>query len=776
MGIAGNNNYTEITGTVQDLIYANSESGFAVIEFQPSGGGESIRASGIMPEVFPGELITLSGSMEIHRQYGETFRVHTLIKAMPSDSESLITFLACGLFSGVGEATAKAIVKMFGEETPDVILNEPERLSAVRGISSKKAEGIAETFKEYYNVSETLKFFADLGISTKVALAVYGKYGVNSVNVTCRNPYMLIDEVPQVGFKTADRIAVGIGVNQNSSSRVCAFIKYYLGAQLGFGNVCYPADKLLDSVAYELSVDRETAEEALNSLIAAGDCTLYGQQTPLTAQDAGAEKDGRREPLVFLDFIARCEEEIAFSLIRLSEYTETAGNAFRPFLKRFSEDTGIELNPDQENAVKAAVEHGFAVITGGPGTGKTTIIKAVYRYLSLTGLKCVLAAPTGRAAKRMSEAVGIEAKTIHRLLEYAAFGGTEMSDTELGEERRLKFNRNESNPLDADVIIIDEASMLDTLLAYHMLKALKPGTRLIMLGDKDQLPSVGPGNILKDIIASGRFTVVTLSYIYRQVDESLISLNAQRINNGELPEMNRRNRDFFMVDVADPAEVPGVLSDVVVRRLPKAYGIDPVKDIQVLIPGKKGECGVEAVNPMLQSQLNPKTRGTEELVFGETVFRENDRVMQIKNDYEIEWRSITDLGIEGKGIFNGEMGRISAIDRSERVLTVLFDEEREAEYPFELLNELELCYAITVHKSQGSEFDYCVIPLSGIPARLCTRNILYTAVTRARRMVVLVGDRRYIRYMVGNNTEEKRFTCLAERLRGGNGSFYGGGQ
>ena len=775
MGIGGNN-YTEITGTVQDLIYANPESGFAVIEFQPSGGSESLRASGIMPEVFPGEVITLGGSMEVHRQYGETFRVHTLTKAMPTDAESLITFLACGLFSGVGETTARAIVKLFGEETPEVILNEPARLAAVRGITQKKAEGIAATFREYYNVSETLKFFADMGVSTKVALAVYGKYGVNSVIVTKRNPYMLIEEVPQIGFKTADRIAVGIGVDQNSGSRVCAFIKYYLESQLSYGNVCYPADKLLDSVAFELSIDRAAAEEALDSLIASGACTLYSPSETADEGEGAGALTAEREPLVFLDFIARCEEHISGALLRLAEYTETAGNAFNAFLKRFNADAGIELNPVQQNAVKAAVEHGFAVITGGPGTGKTTIIKAVYRYLSLAGLKCVLAAPTGRAAKRMSEAVGIEAKTIHRLLEYAAFGDADLTDPELSEERRLRFNRNETNPLDADVLIIDEASMLDTLLAYHMLKALKPGARLIMLGDKDQLPSVGPGNILKDIIASGRFTVVTLSYVYRQADESLIALNAQRINNGELPEMNRKNKDFFMVDVVDPAEVPGVLADVVERRLPGAYGIDPVKDIQVLIPGKKGECGVESVNPMLQARLNPKQRGDEEIIYGDSTFREHDRVMQIKNNYEIEWRSITELGIGGKGIFNGEMGRISAIDRSERTVTVLFDEEREAEYPFEQLNELELCYAITVHKSQGSEFDYCVIPLSGIPGRLCTRNILYTAVTRARRMVVLIGDRRYIRYMVDNNTEEQRYTCLAERLRSGAGTGLGGGQ
>ena len=769
MSIGTGRGLTEISGRVEDIIYINPENGFTVIEFRAGSEEDTIRASGILPDLFPGEFITLTGSMEDHRVYGETFKVLKCTKAIPGDRDSLVVFLSCGLFNGVGEVTARAIVDRFGEATIETILYAPERLSVVRNVTKKKALAIGETFREYFNFSETLKFFADMDISTRVAMSVYKKFGVNSVAVTKRNPYCLIEEVPNLGFKTADRIAMGLGVDQNSGSRVCAFIRYYLQSQLGFGNVCFPREMLLDSVAFELNTDRAGVEEALSSLLLSGALVEYKPDRSV---------DG--ETYVFISYIDMCEQYVADRLKEISEAAapikKKAKIDFDGFIENFSSESGFELDEVQIAAVKAAVDNGFSVITGGPGTGKTTIIKAVYQYLSLSGLKCMLAAPTGRAAKRMAEAVGIAAATIHRLLEYSAYSRDELMDDLTGEEEGLRFNRDESNPLDADVLIIDESSMLDTLLAYHMLKALKPGARLVLLGDKDQLPSVGPGNVLKDVIASNLFPVARLSYVYRQSDESLIAYNAQRINSGELPEMNRRGKDFFMVDCPDPALVPETLTDIVTRRLPGAYGIDPMKDIQVLIPGKKGECGVDNVNKMLQEALNPgdgaanqwtgRGRETRSLPFGENVFRVRDRVMQIKNNYDIEWVSTSNRGVTGKGIFNGEMGSITQIDMSTRTMTVLFDGERAAEYPFELLNQLELCYAITVHKSQGSEFDYCVMPLSGIPSRLCTRNILYTAVTRAKKMVVLVGDRQYIKMMTDNNTEEKRYTCLTGRLRG----------
>lgn len=769
--------FDEISGRVEDLIFVNPENGFTVIEFQPADSTETIRAAGIMPELFPGEFVKIIGRMETHHTYGETFRVNTCTKSIPSDRESLITFLSCGLFPGVGDATAKAIVDQFGDDTADIILYTPERLKEVKKITAKRAGVIGEKFREYFNVSETLKFFADLNISTKIAMSVYDRFGVNSIAVTRRNPYHLIDEIPMLGFKTADRIALSLGVNQNSGSRLCAYIKYYLQSQLGFGNVCYPRRMLTDSVAFELSSEQKPVEEALESLIASGALRTYKTDETVDAEE-----------YVFLSYIDDCEQYIADRLKELSAFRPvTSGPPFEGFIDELNFETGFDLNDVQISAVKSAIDNSFSVITGGPGTGKTTIIKAVYKYLSLSGLKCMLCAPTGRAAKRMAEAVGIEARTIHRMLEYSAFSNEDGIDDGYEDDGRLRFNRNESNPIDADALIVDESSMLDTILAYHMLKALRPGARLLLLGDKDQLPSVGPGNVLKDIIFSGVFPVTTLSFVYRQSDDSLIAYNAQRINSGLLPEMNKREKDFFMIDCAAPESVPEAVIDVVSRRLPKAYGIDPARDIQVLIPGRKGECGVENINALLQQALNPassaSSRGstfsspfasaasmtTDELNYGGVLFRTGDRVMQIKNNYEIEWESRMFRGQAGKGIFNGEMGVILEIDKGERTVTVIFDDDRTAVYPIELLSQLEHCYAITVHKSQGSEFDYCVIVLSGIPQRLCTRNILYTAVTRAKKMVVMIGDRRYLRAMTDNNTEEKRYTCLEERLCAGAG-------
>ena len=537
--------FTEINGRVEDLIYINPENGFSVIEFQPADGSESIRASGVMPDLFPGEFVTLTGRLEIHHIYGETFKVSYCTKSLPSDSESLITFLSCGLFHGVGEVTARSIVDHFGEDTADVILYTPQRLAEVKKISNKRAQEIGETFREYYNVSETLKFFADMDISTRIAMAVYERFGVNSISVTKRNPYLLIDEIPQIGFKTADRIALGLGVNQNSGSRVCAFIKYYLQSQLNFGNVCFPRTLLVNSVSYELSTEVDTVRDSLDSLISSGAVKVY------PASGAAQEDE-----LLFLGYMYDCEQYIADRLKEFSEYdVETRGPDFKLFIDHFSLESGFELNDEQISAVKNAVENAFCVITGGPGTGKTTIIRALYQYLSLSGIKCTLCAPTGRAAKRMAEAVGIEAKTIHRLLEYTSYSHEEeLSD--VFEDGRLKFNRDEHNPLETDVLIVDESSMLDTLLAYHLLKAMRRGSRLVMLGDKDQLPSVGPGNILKDIISSKLFPVTTLTYVYRQSDQSLIAYNAQRINAGLIPEMNRRDKDFFMLDSEDPAMIP----------------------------------------------------------------------------------------------------------------------------------------------------------------------------------------------------------------------------
>ncbi len=763
----------EINGIVEDVIYANPDNGFSVIALQPSDGGEVIKAAGAMPELLPGEYVTLTGRTEYKEPYGETFRTVTCTKAVPADGESLVRFLSCGLFPGIGEVTAKAIVGRFGAETPSVILKTPERLAEIKKISLKRAYDVGKAFVNYYDFSETIGYFSKLGISTSIAMAIYKKYGSASVKVTERNPYMLIDEVPRVGFRTADAIAASIGFGRDSGSRICAYISYYLQSQLGNGNVCYPEDALVYAVSNELETDPARTGDAVESLISAGSLVRF---VPPRAETVDRVQV-RPESLVMLRYMDECEQFVSDSLLALSEESPARAGDFDGFIARFEEDNSIELSTKQKDAVRAAVENSFSVITGGPGTGKTTVTKAIYRYISQKGKKCVLAAPTGRAAKRMAEAVGIEAKTIHRLLEYSPYQNEDETD-DSAEEYRMRFNRNEDNPLDADVLIIDEVSMLDTLLAYHLLKAVKSGTRAVFLGDKDQLPSVGPGNLLKDIILSGKFTVTTLDFVYRQSDTSLINYNAQRINSGEMPEMNIRDRDFFMLDHSDPSTMPELVADLIGRRLPKAYGADPLKDVQVLIPSKKGPCGVENMNVVLQNALNPGQRGKDELVFGERLFRVNDRIMQIRNNYEIEWEHKYQTGVSGKGIFNGEMGIITDIDRAARTVTVEFDDERIAEYTQETLSQLELCYAITVHKSQGSEFNYCVIALSGIPSRLATRNILYTAVTRAKKMIIIAGERRYLRMMIENDSEETRYTCLRYRLtaEGSGGSVNGFGE
>ena len=740
-----------VEGRVEDIIFENPDNGFAVIVLTESGTGRELTASGIFPDLFPGELLKLTGHSENHPRYGETFRISTCVKSLSDDEEGLIAFLSCGLFDGVGAATAKNIVRMFGTDTASTILETPEKLALVRGISIAKAAKIGETFREYESMSEVLAFFAGFNVSPRIATRVYAKFGANSVAVTRKNPYSLIDEIDDLGFRTADRIAKGLDIDLDAGSRITAYIRYYLENVLSTGSVCAPKSAAVSDISRELEVADGRTLECLDKLICTGSVTER-------------ELDG--ETYLFLKYVDQCEQYTAERLCYMLGLSVPGyGSALDQYLTGFMEKENIELNPDQQRAVYAAVENMLSVITGGPGTGKTTIIKAVYGFLSSKGLKCVLAAPTGRAAKRMTDAVGYSGMTVHRLLEYSPAGDNELDNAGLGDESRVNFSRNEANPVDADVVIIDETSMMDTFLMYHLLKALKPATRLILLGDKDQLPSVGPGNVLRDIIRSGAAPTVTLRFVYRQSDTSLIAYNAQAINSGEMPEFNDRDRDFFIIREYDPQRLCDTVCDVVKKRLPRAYGIDPFKDIQVLMPTKKGPCGVDRLNKLLQNALNPARLQSEEKVFGENVFRTGDRVMQIRNNYDLEWESIGSPGVTGTGVFNGEMGVITDMDIPGRELTVVFDDDRQVIYDFDLLNQLELCYAVTVHKSQGSEFDYCIIPLLAVPPVLCTRNILYTAVTRAKKMVIIVGDPGYIGRMIANNNEEQRYTFLESRIK-----------
>ncbi len=742
-------NEITLQGTVIDIIFENDENGYKICDVLCQGQ-YTVTARGTMPFLFVGEIVTLQGHYENHKVYGDQFIVSGYVKNLPDNVEDIEIFLASGLIEGVGPATAKAIVKRFGAETIQVILNSPDKLESIRGITHVRALRIADTFKEYEQMSDLIIFFNKYGISTGIALKIYQKYGGLAIEIIQKNPYRLIDDIPEIGFKTADRIGKSMDYGNDSGSRICAGILYILSAGIGMGHSCLPEDRLIQETASLLELSQSNVQAYLETLHNLGRIQCIGDGFPRK---------------IFLSYMYTCEAYIAKRLLALSHNNnEITTQHFSKSIRSFETQNEIILDDNQKDAIRASSVQGFSVITGGPGTGKTTIIKALVHLLTGKKKKCVLAAPTGRAAKRMTEACGLPAKTIHRLLEFSAMRREEDWSGENPEDLRLEFGRNEKYPLDLNVLIIDEASMVDTLLLYHLLKAVPTDAQLIFVGDKDQLPSVGPGNVLKDIIQSESFHVTTLNTIYRQESQSMIAYNAHRINQGLMPELNYKERDFFLLSRNTPDDTMHTLLDVVCRRLPNTYGINPMEDIQVIIPNKKGTCGVMNANRLLQQQLNPPDPSKNEHMSGLGVFREGDRVMQIKNNYDIEWFKRMQTGVSGKGIFNGEMGIILSIDNKNKTVQILFDEDRVAEYEFNCLNQIEHCYAITVHKSQGSEFDYCVIPVLSAPPMLMTRNILYTAITRAKKMVILVGNGYCIETMVSNDKEQIRYTHLKEQI------------
>ena len=653
-------------------------------------------------------------------------------------------FLASGLFNGVGNATAAAIVAAFGSDTYDIILNNPEKLAEVRGISHNKAMKIALSFKEHFKMSDIVSFFNKYGAGTKLALKAYQKYGDVAVSVIENNPYILIDDIPEVGFKTADKIGRTMGLSYDFSSRIYAGIIHCLKQALQYGHVYLPLQILVDEASLLLQIDESKILSSIDEMDILSKIILI--------------KDESNSTIVYLPYMFYYERYIAKRLLDIKNYSFSIDEKnFDASISQFKNFAGYSLDENQISAVKQAGENGLTIITGGPGTGKTSIIRALVNFFTSCKRKCLLAAPTGRAAKRMTESCGFQAKTIHRLLE---FSGDESDD-----DSKLTFKRDEDNPLDVDVMIIDEISMVDTILMYHLLKALPSDVQLILVGDKDQLPSVGPGNVLKDLIQSDLFSVVTLSVIYRQDNDSLITVNAHKINTGEMPELNHQNGDFFLISRNSVNECANAVVDLVTNRLPKTYSIDPFKDVQVLIPSKKGVSGSIYVNKMLQDKLNPAKEYKNEISLEDLIFREGDRIMQIKNNYRIKWFKKDSPEIDGEGIFNGEMGEVLQINNKTRELIVLFDDDRCAIYNFNELRQLEHCYAITVHKSQGSEFPYCIIALVGNPPMLMTKNILYTAITRAKKMVVVVGTREHIRLMINNDRQQLRYTGLCILLQ-----------
>ena len=730
-----------IEAFADETVFRNDENGYTVLVVK--AGKARVSAVGSMPPIAAGEKLRITGEWIEHPIYGRQIKVHGLEIEKPTTLSGIEKYLSSGMVKGIGPATAKLLVRAFGEETLDVMLNEPDRLTDVPGIGAKRAQMIAESYAEQATQREAMVFLQSYGVTPSLAVKIFKQYGENVQQVIRQNPYRLVDDVEGVGFKTADRIAASLGVERDSEFRLSAGVKFALSDATNAAGHCYlPRAELVAAAQRLLGNEAEDIERVLDSLI------LSHQ---LTAQILPDEDEGQvvaiYQPQTF-----RAESEVARRLREMIDaMPDTMATDLDAQFDALQAEEGLEFHAQQRLAIETAVSRGMTVITGGPGTGKTTIIKCIIKLLSVSG-DIALAAPTGRAAKRMSEACGMEAKTLHRLLEY----GGESGD----------FARTEDNPLELDTLIIDEMSMVDIFLMRSVLRALVPGTRLIMVGDADQLPSVGAGNVLQDVLSSGAVPAVRLTEIFRQDEKSMIVYNAHRINHGEAPRLNAKGSDFFFERAASPADAAARIVKLCSERLPNFLGLDPVRQMQVLSPTKKGDAGVWALNQLLQAEFNPPSPHKHERTRGDTVFREGDKVMQTRNNYQLEWRKEGIFGWEeGEGVFNGDIGFVTEIDPEEHAITVRFDDDREATYEGGDVDDLELAYCISVHKSQGSEFPVVVMPVVGGPPMLLTRNLLYTAVTRARRMVMLVGREAAIDRMIMSVNTRKRYSALCWRLK-----------
>jgi len=729
-----------IEGTVEEIIFCNEISGYTVCEIKCEK--DTLTAVGYMPFINVGETLRLSGKWTTHPDYGEQLKVEFYEKIPPQTADALEKYLESGVIKGVGPATAAKIVERFGDEALDIIQFRPERLTEIKGISADKAFRIGQAFQEQRELREVVMFLQKYGISPSFSTKIYKAFGEKTIDEIKANPYRLADEIFGIGFKTADRIARSLGIDPASSYRISSGIKYVLSQAAANGHTFLPEEELKQCASGLLDVNIDSISDELISLTL--DKTVC------------IEREGEVNR-VYLSPFYYAELGVCRKLLELSNLDFDGDlSDFEDRLEEIQAEEHIVLADMQKIAIREALTNGVMVITGGPGTGKTAIIKSIIKLLDREGYQLALAAPTGRAAKRMSEATGFEAKTIHRLLEIGYIGN--------GSE--LQFSRNEENPIDADVIIIDEMSMIDILLMNHLLKAVSPGTRLILVGDVNQLPSVGAGNVLKDIINSGIIKTVRLTEIFRQAQESMIVVNAHRINKGEYPLLNTKGGDFFFLPRSSGESIIKTVIELCCKRLPASYGYDPMRHIHVLTPTKKGLTGVYNMNTELQKALNPPQKNKKEKPFRDFVFREGDRVMQIKNNYSLRWEKASGINTEGTGVFNGDTGIIQRIDDEEQKLKVLFEDDKVVEYDFSMLDELEPAFAITIHKSQGSEFPVVILPVFPGPQVLLTRNLLYTAVTRARDLVILVGLENVLYEMVDNDRETLRYSGLADKLAG----------
>ena len=728
-----------VTGTVEEIIYTNPDNGYTVCVID-SAEDSIFTATGYMPFISEGESVALSGAWTNHPDYGEQFKAEYYETVLPSDEEAIIKYLGSGIVSGIREATAKKLVAHFGTEILDIMLQSPERLAEIKGISKEKADKIGKSFAETRSMQNVVMFLQQYSITANMAVKIHSVLGANAVEMIKKNPYILADMVDGIAFKTADTIAFNMGIARNSIDRIKAGVKHILrDAAFTSGHVFLPKTVLIEHSVYTLKVEESEVEAAISELMVSKDIFLDN----IDGIDA-----------YYLYEYYEAEYYISRRLIALvnSEQKFTMNeNEAEKAIDEYEAESDIHLATEQRSAVFTALVSGCMVLTGGPGTGKTTTINTIIKLLEDLKLSIALAAPTGRAAKRMSQITGCEAKTIHRLL-----GVQRASDG------YNVFTHNEENPLSADVIILDEVSMIDITLMSAFLKAVKRGARVIFSGDADQLPSVGPGNIIHDMIESKTIPVIQLNQIFRQAEESLIIVNAHRINHGELPELKDHESDFFFLKRRTPEESAYTVADLFKNRLPKSYGVEPLSSIQIISPTKKGLAGTVALNKLLQSHINPYDEQRPQYAYGNTIFRVGDKIMQTKNNYDLPYTR--ENGEDGMGIFNGDMGIIEAIFARDKLMVIVFDEDKRVEYPFTNLDELDLAYAITVHKSQGSEFPIVVMPVCSFTPMLMSRNLFYTAVTRAKDMVVIVGSEKTVANMTMNNQYRERFTGLCEKL------------
>ncbi|MCL1983686.1 MAG: ATP-dependent RecD-like DNA helicase [Clostridiales bacterium] len=724
---------------VADVIFHNKENGYTIAIAENEN--EQFTAVGHFHGLPTGREFALSGNFKIHPLYGEQFVFSGYEEIMPASAEGMEGFLSSGLLKGIGKKTAQTIVKKFGAGTFDVIENDPAKLTEVDGIGAKKAEAIAAAFAAHREFAEITLYFQQFEISADYALKLYKVYGADTIDKVNENPYRLVDDVFGINFRKADRIAEKLGVSRDDEERVKSGALYVMQRHVNDGHTFLPKAVLCEKAAELMDLSTEQIYEALVQMVFDG--RLHMETL-----------EGR--PVVFLLPYFVAEQNVCKKLILFNSAVLKPINAdIDELISRTERQSGTVLSEKQKFAVKSSLTSGVSVITGGPGTGKTTIINTIINILQDAGLKAAIAAPTGRAAKRITETSGHHASTIHRLLEYY------YSES----EEAMRFGKNEEDPLEYDAVIIDEASMIDILLMNGLVNAIQPGTRLIIVGDADQLPSVGAGNVLRDIIDGELIYSVKLTEIFRQAKESLIVVNAHKINKGEYPDCNEKGKDFFLMRIASEREMLKTIKDLCVNRLPGYYeDCIPMRDIQVLTPVRKGLLGCVNLNVELQSVLNPPSAVLEEKKFADKIFRENDKVMQVRNNYQLKWKKLDDFS-EGQGVFNGDIGFIQKIDKEQNQATVVFDENKYVTYDFAQLDEIEPAYAITVHKSQGSEFPVVVMPISWFPPVLSTRNLLYTAVTRGKTAVVLVGSENKMNGMVDNNMITERYSGLATRLR-----------